>query len=176
MSEKKCFKCDEVKPLSEFHKHKQMADGHLGKCKVCACKDTADYTDIKKKDPVWCFKERERGRKKQRDSRESGKAKKYSYTKNWIDMVVKKKAKSASQHMKAASGCHKHHWSYNEIHWKDIIELTKEQHYKVHRYTVYDAERLMYRTLLGVLLDTRERAVAYYDYIFDLKENEYPTQ
>ena len=36
---KTCFKCGRCLPLGDFYKHPAMADGHLGKCKVCTIAD-----------------------------------------------------------------------------------------------------------------------------------------
>ncbi len=39
MTNKKCFKCNKVKSLSEYYTHPRMSDGHLNKCKECTRKD-----------------------------------------------------------------------------------------------------------------------------------------
>ncbi len=38
-TEKKCFKCDTMKPIEEFYHQKYMSDGRLNKCKACTIKD-----------------------------------------------------------------------------------------------------------------------------------------
>ena len=43
MDVKKCFKCGELKPLTEFYTHPGTADGFLNKCKACTRKDTRNH-------------------------------------------------------------------------------------------------------------------------------------
>ena len=42
MTEKRCFKCSRVLPISEYYTHPDMSDGHLGKCKDCARADARE--------------------------------------------------------------------------------------------------------------------------------------
>lgn len=53
-----CFKCGAQKPIKEFYKHKQMADGHLNKCKDCTKSDVSrNY-----RENIDHYKDYERGR------------------------------------------------------------------------------------------------------------------
>jgi len=61
---KTCFKCGESKDLEKFYKHPMMADGRLGKCMECTKRDSANRIELKKLDPEWVMKERERNRRK----------------------------------------------------------------------------------------------------------------
>ena len=172
---KTCFKCGIEKPLSEYYKHPQMGDGHLNKCKDCTRADVKNRYEVLSNDAKFIEKERARGREKYYRLGYKGK---YNQSKDKKKCIVdryfnrypeKKKAHNLSGNIKISKGYEKHHWSYNEEHYKDIIELTKKDHSKAHRFLIYDQERMMYRTIGGVLLDTKERHLAY---IKDKIENE----
>ena len=57
MHTKTCFKCNETKEISLFHKHAGMKDGRLNKCSSCVVKNVADWRE---KNPQARAKEHEK--------------------------------------------------------------------------------------------------------------------
>tara|TARA_R110000868_G_C10512418_1_gene732232 strand:+ start:94 stop:612 length:519 start_codon:yes stop_codon:yes gene_type:complete len=156
---KNCFKCKQDKPLDEFYKHPKTSDGYLNKCKDCAKKDVQSRESILKQDSKWIEKERDRAREKYRRLYlGTGKSNRVSILNYFNKYPEKKAAGSACQYLeKEFEGAERHHWSYNEEHYKDVIWLTKKDHMKGHRFLIYDQERMMYRRFdTNELLDTKE--------------------
>jgi hypothetical protein len=172
---KKCIECGVEKELSGYYKHGQMADGHLNKCKECV-KEGARIRESKlRSDPKWVEKERERGREKYKRLEYSGKNKPdYESKKAQIERYKnrfpeKVKAHRASNSIVATKDC-KHHWSYCDGFERDVIHLTKEEHYTLHRFIIYDCERMMYRRAdNNVLLDSREAHEDYFKEIMEMQ-------
>ena len=70
------------------------------------------------------------------------------------------------------TGAEKHHWSYNDEHFKDVIWLSKKEHNKAHRFIVYDQERKMYRNCFtNVLLDTKQSHETFIKYCITNQED-----
>jgi len=57
---KTCFKCGVEKKLSDFYRHRGMADGHLGKCKTCTKLDAGKH----RKENIEAIREYDRDRGK----------------------------------------------------------------------------------------------------------------
>lgn len=156
---KVCIKCNEEKELNEYY-------GVQGDCKTCVKKRVILREIEKRKDPKWVEKERERGREKYH--RLGCKKPTYEMKKKAMDKYIEKypekiKAKIKMGKTKAKiKGNHLHHWSYNEEHYKDVVELSVSDHNTIHRFTTYDQERMMYRSKDGLLLDTKIAACRYY--------------
>ena len=115
-------------------------------------------------------KERDRGREKyyrlnykNKKNTENKRKTIKSYTDKYPEKVI---AKNKCSHLKASiKGNHLHHWSYNLEHAKDVIELSRKDHYKAHRFIIYDQERMMYRRCDTMeLLDTKELHIEFIEY------------
>lgn len=168
---KKCIKCGREKPLTEFYKHGQMADGHLNKCKSCSISESNIRYRILSVNPDFMIKERKRSRKKYHDLY-AGTAKANSErTRNHLAKYPEKEAaKNLSTTLERPFiGAEKHHWSYNEEHYKDVIWLPKKYHMKAHRFIVYDQKEKKYRRFdTNELLETRQM---HGDFIFHCIKN-----
>ncbi len=160
---KNCIICGDLKPLTDYYVHKQMGDGHLNKCKTC-CKQQADKREKRlRNNPEWVEKEKERAREKYYRLEYKYKHKqtpesRYNSTKKYrLENPEKHKATTSSKSIKPkVKGNHLHHWSYNEQHRKDVIELTVSEHGLLHRNMEYSKETKMYIDKKGNLLNTKQ--------------------
>jgi hypothetical protein len=169
METKKCFICGVEKPLTEYYKHKQMGDGHLNKCKECTKQGSKKRYNNLKENVEFVESEKTRHRdkyhrlnykSKHKPTSEISRERQQMYKSKYPE---KAKARGATCKMKPiVKGNHLHHWSYNEEHLKDIIELLPINHSTLHRFIVYDQERMMYRDCKTMeLLDTKEAHLSF---------------
>lgn len=153
---KKCFKCGEVKFITEFYKHSQMADGHLNKCKVCTKNDSKENHNIKSENLEWLEKERARNREKYKRLGYNEKQKvwneKRPHTKSNVYKGLNKK-------YKIPKGFEIHHWNYLDLFLEDFFILPIKQHRQAHTFLI--KLNHIFEGLNGEVLDTREKHFNY---------------
>lgn len=156
---KVCFKCGVEKPLSDFYKHPQMADGHVNKCKSCNKRDVKDNRDFKA--GYYLKYDRNRPNAKLRSDLCTLRNKeKYRTCKEFRDKALASKdvwrknnqhkrdaqnaannavrdgkieRKSLCEHCGDGGRLQKHHWSYEKEHWLDVVWLCPSCHGKEHK-------------------------------------------
>lgn len=146
--EKECFKCNQVKPLSEFHRHVKMADGHLNKRKEYAKQDVRQHR--MENDSVKEY-DRNRPNKRERSLKAIARTreqyfndpefkKKHRESKiRWKENNPDKRSAQCAANNAVRDGrlerkficeycgsserLQKHHWSYERQHWLDVVWL-----------------------------------------------------
>lgn len=136
---KKCFKCLKEKELSDFYKHKQMADGHLNKCKSCTKEDVRRDRDISENARIY-----DRKRYMESQARRDHAAK---VAKRWAEKYPEKRkaqwdANNAVRDGRlirkpcevcGAKNVHKHHEDYSKP--LEVVWLCPRHHKQAHKNT-----------------------------------------
>lgn len=172
-----CNICNIEKELPLFYVNKGMKDGYQNRCIECTKLKTKGRLKVLLSTPEGLAAERKRHRDKYH---KQGYKEKYKPTTERKKETIKRyqqkypekalATKYTEIYLTKLEGVHLHHWSYNQEDWLDVIELKVKEHHFLHRYIIYDQERMMYRKLDGVLLDTKE---AHFNYFNECKEK-YP--
>lgn len=147
MQMKPCYTCRQIKPLSEFYAHSEMADGHENQCKSCVKQIEKARWEKNKTNPEWLMKERERKRIEQQRRRDAGLVPPVTYeaikkwslknphkvrAHNFVNRANRRPPKPQGCEQCGAGGIlHKHHDDYSKP--MDIRWLCPKCHGKLHR-------------------------------------------
>ena len=155
---KKCFKCGEVKFITDFYKHSKMADGHVNKCKECNKKDVTENYLKKCLIPENIEKERLRCKDKYLRLNYKEKQKLWDEKRPWKKEAI---LKNLNKKLKIQKGFECHHWNYNSDFFEDIFILEIKQHKKAHSFLTFDSKYKIFKTDKGIYLSTKTEHLNY---------------
>lgn len=127
---KRCFKCAESKPLTEFYKHQAMGDGHLNKCKECTKKDTTNTRAAR----IEHYRAYDRARGNRQDASYLREYRKKNPLKNAAHQLVSKAVRTGKLYPMPCIVCGEdaeaHHHDYDKP--LDVIWLCPAHHKQLH--------------------------------------------
>ena len=157
-----CKKCNIDKELNDFHFRKDVLKYRL-ECKLCFNLKSKENYHKNRLDPIFIEIERKRAIEKyyRLYSKALFKRNKYNINESHkIKYPEKYKAADSTKKIRL-NGFHCHHWNYNKLYYKDIIYLTLTEHKKAHMFLIYDDQKMIYKTLDNISLDTKEKHIEY---------------
>lgn len=136
MWEKECKKCKGLKPLTDFYKHKQMADGHLNVCKECVKQQVRKHR--RENDSVREYDRRRYHENTDRRKKTSESAKRFRQNnpeKYKAQTMVGNALRDGKLHKQPCEICgdinvHAHHHDYFKP--LDVIWLCAKHHQRLH--------------------------------------------
>lgn len=178
-----CLECNIKKAIGEYYKHSNMTDGYLNTCKECKKKYSKSRVSKLRNNPEWVKKKNKSDREAYYRLGYRKRQKEWSTPEYLLKTTQLKRLKYPEKTL--ATGAMKrhrikngislekdsnyHHWSYNEIHFLDTIKISTKDHYKLHRYMIYDQSLKMYRIKENnELLDTKEKHLKFFESIKNL--------
>ena len=136
----KCVSCNILKSKSEFNSDKRNKTGVHSYCKSCQSIKRKEYHNKYISNDFYIEKERikklsEYYYKKSNGTYIKSKVSDKNYNKKY---PYKIKAVREAQNLPKINGYQKHHWSYDEAYFLDIIYVKINQHRKLHTYLVFE--------------------------------------
>lgn len=185
MENKFCKSCEKTKELQDFYTSKYKGISGVSVYYNSICKDCYKIAIknnlIKRAEKGFTveqiLKERDRQRKWKALSKNGQSIKKKEYYDKYKQLNKEKGL--ARQEVnnkikeKLEKGIERHHWCYRRDFWLDIICIEKTKHRRLHRYLVYVKDLMIYKTIWGEMLDTKEKHLAFIEYIETYKDIEY---
>lgn len=125
MKLKKCNKCDELKPLTEFHKHKKSPDGVRYHCKKCGNLIVAEYQKKYSKKYLLTLK-KWRSKNKDRLKKQAQSPERKKYLKKWRQNPEVKKKAAAYQRKQRSKNKEQHALIQRKSALKSLYGVTLE--------------------------------------------------
>ena len=140
-----CTKCESTKAVSDFYKGSSTYDGLSTACKDCKREYQRKYTrEGRHKNRRNKYAKNNRGKilRLERNYRRSHRVQ--TQAKNRLNAEIRLNGFPHISTRRCSvcgdTAAHYHHWSYEEIHWLDVIPLCQRCHIGVHNGTITELE------------------------------------